>query len=351
MISVEALPADDGDCLWVEWDAPDGSHHRMLVDGGRSAAALTARLAQQPAYQRRFDVVMCTHIDADHIGGLLTLFREPPPGFAVADMWFNGWHHLREDALGPRQGDQLTERLVAAKQPWNVAFDQRAVVLPEHGLLPTVPLPGLKITLLSPSQAGLQRLLADWPQVVRELTGPEPVLPADALGRGDAGVPLAELARAPYEPDSSPANGSSIAVLLTHDDGSRVLLGADAHAEVLVSALRRLQPQGRLTVDLCKVPHHASAYNVSPALLAALDCRDWLISTSGARHAHPHRRAIARLLARRDQPRLWFNYRTAFTEEFARQSLAMQCGFTALHPPRDTPGIRLEVVGGQVRPG
>jgi len=349
MISVEALPADDGDCLWVEWTAPDGIH-RMLVDGGRYPAGLMDRLRRQrPDEQLVFDVVMCTHIDIDHIGGLLPLFRRPPPGFVAKDMWFNGPHHLREDGLGPDQGDQLTELLVAARQPWNVAFGKRAVVVPSSGSLSTVRLPGLEVTLLSPGRDRLERLLRKWPEVVQEEVALVPKRPPDTLG--DRNTPLVELAAAPYKPDSSVANGSSIAVLLTDDDGSTVLLGADAHAEVLVTALRRLKPAGRIPVTLCKLPHHASAYNVSPALLATLDCRDWLVSTSGARHGHPDRAAIARILDRRDRSTLWFNYRVESTEEFAKPSLALRWGCTTVHPDAGRPGIRLEVAGGQVRRG
>ena len=37
VIRIEALPAQDGDCLWLEWPDSDGVLHRMLVDGGRGS--------------------------------------------------------------------------------------------------------------------------------------------------------------------------------------------------------------------------------------------------------------------------------------------------------------------------
>ena len=147
-------------------------------------------------------------------------------------------------------------------------------------------LPGLTVTVLAPDVSGLERLLEHWPEVVEEgSSGTEPGdLPGDALGDDDD-FPLDsldELLRTRYRRDPSAANGSSIAVLLTADDGARVLLGADAPAEPLVAALQPLTANlGRVPVDLCKLPHHGSAGNVSPALLAALDCRQWLVSTNG----------------------------------------------------------------------
>jgi len=105
-------------------------------------------------------------------------------------------------------------------------------------------LPGLTVTVLAPDVSGLERLLEHWPEVVEEgSSGTEPGdLPGDALGDDDD-FPLDsldELLRTRYRRDPSAANGSSIAVLLTADDGARVLLGADAPAEPLVAALQPL---------------------------------------------------------------------------------------------------------------
>lgn len=350
MITVEALAAEDGDCLWIEWTAPDGPH-RILVDGGRTGAGLARRLQDQPVDQRHFDVVMCTHIDLDHIGGLLPLFREPPKGFSVGDVWFNSRHHLVGDALGVDQGEELTD-LLEGRQTWNEAFGGRAVVAPAD----VDALPGLTVTVLAPDRPGLERLRAHWPEVVEEgRSGTDAGdLPGDALGDDDD-FPvdsLDTLLGARYRRDPSAANGSSIAVLLTADDGTRVLLGADAPAEPLVAALRPLAPEsGRVPVDLCKLPHHGSAGNVSPALLAALDCRQWLLSTDGGpRGKHPSPVAVARILAREDSPTLWFNYRTPVTERFGRPSVGLAWDVEAVYPPSGANGIALQVnAGGRVQ--
>ena len=342
MIRVEALPGEDGDCLWVEWDHL-GSMHRMLVDGGRGGrgklpAGLADRFARQPRDQRYFDLVVCTHIDIDHIGGLLALFANPPDGFAVGDVWFNGRPQLRSDLLGPAQGDELTSLLGTRSVPWNLAFGGSAAVVADKSALPAVRLPGLTITLLSPTWDRLDGLAKVWPAVTRQLSAARPD-PTDILGDRDAGVALRDLARAPYIADKAPANGSSIAFVAQDLSGHRVLLGADAHAEVLVSSLRLARPEGRYRIDLCKAPHHASAHNVSPELVDALECRHWLVSTSGARHSHPSRRAIARILARGNDTVLWFNYRSATTEEFARASLRSEFGYRVRYPNRPESGV------------
>jgi hypothetical protein len=355
MIHVEALPADDGDCLWIEWPDAHGATHRMLADGGRGnprwiPPGLAARLARQPQDQRAFDLVLCTHIDADHIGGLLALVDDPPPGFRTADVWFNGRRHL--DLLGPAQGDDLSAALTRQSVPWNRAFGGAAVVVPPGDDLPVVELPGLRMTLLSPTRAQLARLALSWPRVLAEAeAGLAPARPApDLLRREDADreVELHRLTARPYTPDGSAANASSIAFLAEDDDGDRVLLAADASAEVLVASLRRVAAGGRYRVDLCKVPHHGSRHNTSPELLSLLDCRHWLLSTSGRRHGHPHREAMARILCRPDEATAWFNYRGQTTEEYAGPALGARYGFSAVHPAPASPGIALRVGRGRV---
>jgi hypothetical protein len=326
----------------------------MLVDGGRGRpdrlpTALAERMRRQPVTEREFDLVVCTHIDADHIGGLLTLVTAPPDGFSAHDVWFNGRDHL--DVLGPKQGDQLSHGLRAGATPWNVAFGRRAVVVASAGDLPVTRLPGLRITLLAPGRAQLAALAGNWPRVLRELDTDLSTVrePADTLAgrREDREVGLNLLARRPFEPDQSAANASSIAFVAEHDDGSRVLLAGDATALVLTAGLRRLGA-GPYRVDLCKVPHHGSRHNTSSELLHLLDCGHWLVSTSGARFGHPGREAMGRILCRADPATAWFNYRSPTTDEYAEPALQDRFGFGSVHPPADRPGITLAVRPGRV---
>jgi hypothetical protein len=367
VITVEALPAAEGDCLWVEWD--DGPRYRrMLIDGGTAAAgrALAERIACQPVGRRDFELVVCTHIDGDHIDGLLTLLTAPPEGFAVRDLWFNGYDHLvPPDLLGKPSGERLAALLRQTGIPWNAAMRGRAVVVSPGGDRPPIfRLPGLTLTLLSPTWDGLARLRSSWDEwKARQEARQEPPSPPDLLGglTGRRQVPWHELARE-YTPDKSPANGSCIAFCAEHAvDGSRVLFGADAHAEVLVESLRRLQSSGRYRVDLCKVPHHGSAHNVSPDLVDLLDCDQWLVCTDGWRAvagseaayrpgegSHPSLHAMARLILAAPRPTIWFNYRIPSTERYEDGFLSLELGFSAEYPQPGTAGIAVMVDSGGV---
>jgi phosphoribosyl 1,2-cyclic phosphodiesterase len=71
---IDMLPGREGDCLWIEYgDA--ARPRRILIDGGRKLAwqTLKQRFAALPADQRKFELLMLSHVDADHIEGLLAV--------------------------------------------------------------------------------------------------------------------------------------------------------------------------------------------------------------------------------------------------------------------------------------
>ena len=89
------LPAREGDCLWIEYGDP-ARPRRILIDGGRKSAyaELKRRFADLPRAQRAFELLILSHVDADHIEGLLELAADPQLAVTFKDVWFNGEQHL-----------------------------------------------------------------------------------------------------------------------------------------------------------------------------------------------------------------------------------------------------------------
>jgi beta-lactamase superfamily II metal-dependent hydrolase len=105
-------------------------------------------------------------------------------------------------------------------------------------------------------------------------------------------------------------NGSSIAFLFEYD-GAALLFTGDAYAGVLEQSLARLlvdRGQARLRLDAFKVPHHGSAYNVTPQLLDLIDCDRFLVSTDGSRHGHPDPSTIELIVAKFPEASVVVNY-------------------------------------------
>jgi beta-lactamase superfamily II metal-dependent hydrolase len=350
MFTIEMLPAQYGDCLLVTY-GPEDRPRRLLIDGGTPATFkhLKQRIEALPRQQRHFELLIVTHIDDDHIGGVLPLLREKGLGVTFGDIWFNGWTHLvPPDFMGPRQGDELGNLLSQRVDlPWNKAFKEKTVVVPRTGPLPVHALAGgMKLTLLSPRRKELEALNTDWidkSMKAGRIPG-EPQEVTDLLGRPSR---LAQLASEKVSADQAVANGSSIAVLAEYD-GKRALLTGDAFAPVLIESIRRLPDfHQKLAVQAFKLPHHGSEANLSPELLQALSCPRYLISTSGARFEHPDESAIARILQYGgEKVELCFNYKSDTTRPWESRRLAKDLAVRQLdtrYPEAEDGGLLVEL--------
>ena len=104
---------------------------------------------------------------------------------------------------------------------------------------------------------------------------------------------------------------SSIALIAEWGD-KRVMLGADAHPDLLSQSIRSLVGArgGRYALDLYKVSHHGSGGNTTRELIGLLDCRRFAISTNGS-HGHPDPETIAKLIkySPRGEKVIYFNYK------------------------------------------
>jgi hypothetical protein len=369
--------------------------HRILIDGGpgHTYPALRERILHLPAEERCFELLVITHIDADHIEGVVRLLQDAQAlNCTFERVWFNGRDQLNQvpdpagEPLGALQGEMLG-MLIAdyeawlGRAVWNRDLPGRLAVIDRaSGELPVVSLAGgCRLTLLSPDHERLLELKDNWADELREArvtSGDTQTLKSkleasrnlrplgdvlggedeeedrhelptaddsdlvDALGDvlgGSGGEPGAE---APFGGDTSKANGSSIALLLEYPKDRpevRILLAGDAWPGVLATSIDTLlpDPDKRLSLTGFKLPHHGSVANISPELLARLTCTHYLISTSGAVFRHPHARAIELLLDAhegRGKPRLHFNYLSTTTAAWSDPADQQARGYQAYHP-------------------
>lgn len=360
MFSIDMMPGDYGDALWVECGGPSGAT-RILVDGGAPGTGdvLRSRLADLPEDERDIALAVVTHIDLDHISGLMELLEEElPEGLTFGDFWFNGFRELPDDdgVLGPKQGERVSFWLDEREIPQNRAFEGGAVQVDGGELAVVEDLPGdITITLLSPTPHRLRRLRSEWERIIEGI-GLEP---------GDAGATLAGhpaegadgilgppdvelLAALPFRKDTSRPNASSIAFLLEHG-GRRVLFTGDAFADDLEEAIQTYlheTDEDRLEVDAWKLSHHGGSKNTSPELIEMIRCENFLISTSGARYHHPNKATLARILAsdgRADTVRFYFNYRSDDNDMWDDERLQDDWSYEAIYPPDGSEGLRVQL--------
>ena len=230
------------------------------------------------------------------------------------------------------------------------------MVIPATGALPKAKLADeLSITVLAPGLEQLFELRPVWKKAIEE-AGLDPETPQPAPVEPPAhglehlgGTPNVDaLAASAFEEDSAEPNGSSIVILLEHD-GKSVLLTGDAFPSVVLAGVERLNAERnvpKLSLDKFKVPHHGSRFNLSPALIAAIDCKDHLFSSNGKQTEHPHPESVARVLAASGAgTRLFFNYTTTFNEAWADATLQNTRGYTATYPAAGSTGLEVSLDG------
>lgn len=333
-LELRCLPARQGDAIWVRWH--DGERWRqLLVDMGtaETGRAIRSLVAERPEDERAFELLVVSHVDGDHIGGVLSsVVDDPLDGFAFGDVWFNGWAHLDGqtvpppapdiEPMGPAQGEELARWLEATE--WNGEFDRGPVEV-DLSDLRTIHLDGgLRLTLIGPTRTRLEELKPVWKDEVelaisKGRLDPGEVSPGlEPMGSKtpptlETSDDLTLLAETVTNADPSEANGSSISMILEFGDFSALLCG-DAFGDDLVSGLLAFGGGVPPELDLVKLPHHGSKSNVTREFVEAVRSPDWLVSTDGTQHRHPDAIAIARVIeyALVRQPRLLFNVRSTF---------------------------------------
>jgi len=337
MISARVLKAKNGDCILLSW-FHDGTKRNILVDGGKSSVYKT--VAQKGELYKalkklrdngeRVDKLILTHIDDDHIGGLIKGFET---GELLTDLcdsiWFNSGRLIKRDfnaesipsneldlerknrkdgETSVKQGVTLEERIKELD-----IWDEELIVSGH-----SIEFYGAKITVLSPTLEKLSKLLHKW-----EKEAPRSVTSASAK---DYKAGIDELTKDDvFEGDKSIHNGSSIAFIFEYMSKNILLLG-DAHDDVICnSLLDMLSDKGAdeqiLKIDCVKLSHHGSKYNTSYDFLRLIECKNFIISTDGSLHGLPNKLTLARIIKTIDKPHLIFNYPQLIKKIFTKKEL------------------------------
>ena len=318
-----------GDCLVLEATGAAGTS-RILIDGGPGGTFthLEPVLADLAASGHALDLAILSHVDNDHVVGLLDLLaamRTPVPGARPLPRIRALWHNSFGQALGslelePRartalatagrsatpmpltaavlrgvgEGDELRRAAQALRIPINEGFAQGHVRLDSA---PEIRMAGLSIRILGPSQRILERLRKQWERWLARKAG--------------------------VAADGSVPNLSSIVMLATLGRRS-VLLTGDARGDHILQGLAEadlLDAEGRRHVSVLKMPHHGSIRNIDGAFLRAVTADTYVVSADG-RYGNPDHEALAATVeAAREQGRpieIVFTNATSSSDELLR---------------------------------
>jgi beta-lactamase superfamily II metal-dependent hydrolase len=346
VFTVHVLPAQRGDSFWIEY-GPASDPCRMLIDGGITRTGREHLKAMVGALRApvRFELLVVTHIDLDHIQGIIELLEQLPAGVTFKEIWFNGWDQLKHiglEPLGVKEGIRLSEILEQRHTAaWNASTKGRAIALDDQdGVIDYMFEEDMKVTVLAPARAQLARLRDDWQEIVEQFGVDEQaevegakigIEGLEVMGAVGA-VDVRSLAESRFDEDDTVPNGSSIALALEFA-GKRLLMLGDAYPSVVARSIRRLSPAGPYPVDVVKLAHHGSRNNTDRELVRSLSAPVWVFSSNGAGNTkHPHREAVARVLHDGNGAEtLIFNYRTAFNDVWDDPYLKLDHGYDTVY--------------------
>lgn len=357
MLTLHAISADEGDCLLLE-AGPQDKRKFILVDGGpretferHLAPYLKSTVGKNGG---RLALVVASHIDEDHVFGLLDLMVDlraaadegTAPLVKIAHLWHNsfegtlggrnrvpqrfsslmqtvaatrglsGLTETNKALLSIRQGHRLAREARFLRVPLNGRFGGKSIVASADDRWFTFA--GLRMRVVGPTLDNLRKLESDWTVWLDKHESS----PAALLAMSDRTVP----------------NLSSIQLLVEETDRSkkkrRLLLTGDGRGDHLEEALAEaglVDDHGRLFVDVLKVPHHGSQRNVDRDFFDRIAAKTYVISADG-KHGNPDVETLLWIVdAARAQERkisIVVTNETPSTKELRRRREPSEFGYT-----------------------
>jgi hypothetical protein len=321
IFTLEALQAKHGDSLLLHFGegeppslividgGPPGVYRRTLLPRLRSLRQSRGLSAEDDLPIR---MLMVSHVDDDHIRGVVDFTNDlversddqEPLQYRIRTLWVNTfddivgdqaealWSAARADVGAASLSGEIRDdlpisrpgALVLASVPQGrtVRNNARRLALslnaPHDGpVLAVGETPfdvgdGLQFRVLGPGRTRLEKLQREWDEELRR--------------RGLARETERTAETAAYV-DGSVYNLASI-VVLAEAGGRRILLTGDARGDDILAGLREagLLDNGRIHVDILKLPHHGSDRNVETDFFRKVTADHYVISGDG-RHGNP----------------------------------------------------------------
>ena len=273
----------------------------MLIDGG-PYQTFTNHL--KPALQKlllngKIDLMVLSHIDTDHIIGLLDLLNEiknqrekgTKELVKISKMWHNSFKSLLllpdepmkllanffptqslkkskntiESLVmkGFQQGTDLTTVAKSLKIPTNQGFDE---VIEVEDNVRSIRLKNINLHILGPTKKNLEKLRKEWNDwFTKKLQ----------TGKTESG--LVQIL------DKSVPNLASI-MFLAKIKNRKILFTGDGLGPDVIDILSKngmLNQTGKFYVDVLKVPHHGSDRNASLEFFNTVNAKYYIISANG----------------------------------------------------------------------
>lgn len=280
-IEFTALKAKQGDAFVFRWEEKNA----MLIDGGIPS---TLKQIQQAIENYKLKFIFVTHVDYDHIGGLVRLVK-----LSSFDM-SNIEHYMNYPELAITPDDDTQVGFAHGEDYATVLKNKGCKVIPISDK-DRIKKFNITIEVLSPKQSDIELLSKDW-NANRIIEDEKVTYNKRQQTHGDI------------------INRTSVSLLINYSD-KKFLMLADSHPDIITNKLvdmgySELNP---ITVDLLKISHHGSKHNTTIELLKMIKTDNYYISTNGSRYNHPDKEVFDYILKattfhNAEKPNIYTNY-------------------------------------------
>lgn len=343
MLTIKVLQVLYGDSIIVRFLGADSKFHNIFVDAGfvgtyaRTVKAETEKILRA---NEKIDIFVITHIDQDHIGGILNFIKEYGEKDIVENYWFNGGmcdlNISDSNKISYSQGITLDNYLKRIN---------KLPKIPITNDLPKLEFNGISITILSPDKECLERFLSKWNKCEKDKKGVK-----ISACENDWKYEIEQLIQNEFIEDERLENNVSIAFVLECNSKSVLFLG-DSKPSIVINALkcRGYSRSKKMKVDYVKISHHGSKGNTNYELLSLIDCNSFIVSANGQnQYNFPHKEALVKILTNPERDfnkeiELIFNYKNKEIESIFKDLDYKKYNFKCLYPNEGENGYVIEL--------
>lgn len=359
MIKIKLIPAGYGMSILV---SVGGVHPiNILIDGGTSNSysnGLKKEVDNIIALNEKINLVVCTHIDHDHISGLTKLLMDGY-GTHIEKIWYNGFLQIidekyynqvenkktiddtrllnrfiqnsiiLEDQHNIGIADALTFGALAIEQkiPINVETAGKAICVKNEHSIVKYKLGDVELIILGPTSECLRQQEIKWeremiakgfhfsvPDKIIHIKAFELMMERIIMNYSSESYSISS--RNHFEKyyddlldfDSSITNQSSISFILKYNEKSILFLGDSVIDKSLLERIEKAV--GKVfKFNAIQLPHHGSRYNITIDFIKRYIAEEYYILTDSTKFNHPDICVLADIaLLNKERKTFVFNY-------------------------------------------
>ena len=319
MINIRMLPAQQGDCIVIEYGPNNYDTSMIIIDSGKGKECTSKlrRIIQKRVEEDRKSVnlLILTHYDFDHIGGFNNLIRtDTISRESIDEMWFNFGKRLSEEVKSKEIftievsdtsiGTNVNHGVELYKVLCEKGINVRAFVSAGMDFYYN----GAKIKILSPSIQQLQNLIdRGGEKITIDFSN---LQTANSVVGKDFNLSIEEASKQSYsEKNVSVENKSSIAFIFQYEGKNLLFLGDAVSSQIELELIKLgYSEKFPIEIDACKIMHHGSEHNTSGSLIRLIRCKNYLISGKWGSQ-RPTKICLSRIVVNSKEPVNFFcNY-------------------------------------------